>query len=36
MFISVHPARRIKGLLEKLAVLQLNGDLETTMGCCTV
>jgi hypothetical protein len=32
MFISVHPAR-IKGLLEKLAVLLLNGDLETTMGC---
>jgi UDP-N-acetylglucosamine pyrophosphorylase len=32
MFISVHPAR-IKGLVEKLAVLLLNGDLETTMGC---
>jgi UDP-N-acetylglucosamine pyrophosphorylase len=32
MFIYVDAAR-IKGLLEKLAVLQLNGELETTMGC---
>jgi hypothetical protein len=32
MFIYLHPAR-IKGLLDKLAVLWLNAGLETTMGC---
>jgi hypothetical protein len=32
MFIYVHPAR-IKGLLDKLGVLQLNGDFESTLGC---
>jgi UDP-N-acetylglucosamine pyrophosphorylase len=32
MNIYVDPAR-IKGLLDKLAVLKLNGGLGTTMGC---